>query len=82
VTYYYDPRIGKLFRMTGFRVLLHDEVFIFHNDMHRIITQVRGYKQAMAFAKGVQAGRKYPPFEFKSEYMCEPFKPSTEKETP
>jgi hypothetical protein len=78
---YYDPRVGKLVGMTGFRVLLQDEVFIFHLGTNRVITRVCDYKQALAFAKGVQAGRRHPPIEFKSEYIQLPFKPSTE-ETP
>lgn len=75
---YYDPRIGKLFRMTGFHVKLRGGDFIFSADSQTIL-QVSGYKQAMIFAKGVMAGRRCPPFEFKSEYMQQP---STEKETP
>lgn len=77
MNHYYDPRIGRLFRMTGFRVTLRGDDFIFYTDFHRTILQVNGYDQAILFAKGVQAGHRYPMREFPSEYMCQPWKPST-----
>ena len=79
MNYYHDPRIGKLVLMTGFRVELRGDDFIFYTESRRTIIQVTGYKQAMIFAKGTQCGRRYPMREFHSEYQCQP---STEKENP